>query len=362
MTYPNDFFEIDFLDVEADSSGDAIAVRVGENGIQTVSVVDGGYADCGQKIVEYIRAHYGNVQSIKHVVLTHPDGDHAAGLKSVLENFTVECLWMNRPWLYADELIESYPTYNDLNRLKSRLRGKYPNIRDLEDIANKKGVKIESPLQGSKIGHFTVMAPSKSQFLRLVLEDDDKAEEWEDTASERIKKSWLVEVAKRVFKFVAAAWGDENLPEKPTSPRNEMSVVQYANIGGIKILLTGDAGQRALRETIDYAPNVGLQLPGIDRFQVPHHGSRRNVSTEILDELLGARLNVAPTSTTFMAIISSALKDKHHPKKAVVRAMMHRGAKVITTEGADVRIGWNAPARDGWVAANSLDYPTEQEE
>jgi hypothetical protein len=48
--------------------------------------------------------------------------------------------------------------------------------------------------------------------------------------------------------------------------------------------------ERALTEAADYAPHIGLTLPRIDRFQVPHHGSRRNVSTEILDRWLGERL------------------------------------------------------------------------
>lgn len=73
-----------------------------------------------------------------------------------------------------------------------------------------------------------------------------------------------------------------------------MSVVQYANLHGHRILLTGDAGRAGLAEAADYAPFAGLALPGIDRFQVPHHGSRRNVSTEILDRWLGAQLAEVP--------------------------------------------------------------------
>ena len=69
-----------------------------------------------------------------------------------------------------------------------------------------------------------------------------------------------------------------------------MSVIQYANLCSKKILLTADAGCRALAEAAVYAPTVGLSLPGIDRFQVPHHGSRRNLSTDILDLWLGDML------------------------------------------------------------------------
>lgn len=143
-----------------------------------------------------------------------------------------------------------------------------------------------------------------------------------------------------------------------------MSIIQYANLCGKRILLTADAGRGGLAEAADYAPKVGIVLPGIDRFQVPHHGSRRNVSTETLDRWLGPRLSTKPQKgeERFTAIISSAEKDKDHPRKAVVRACIHRGAKVITTEGSSLRIGHNAPEREGWTAAVAVEYPEEQEE
>ena len=101
-----------------------------------------------------------------------------------------------------------------------------------------------------------------------------------------------------------------------------MSVVQYANLCDKRILLTADAGRGALTEAADYAPSVGLELPGINTFQVPHHGSRRNVSTEILDCLLGERLSEKPEElpNEFKAIISASKDDEDHPRKAVIRA------------------------------------------
>ena len=105
-----------------------------------------------------------------------------------------------------------------------------------------------------------------------------------------------------------------------------MSVVQYANLCGKRILLTGDAGRGALWEAASYAPSVGLALPGLDRFQVPHHGSRRNVSTAVLDHWLGERLESQPESgkELFTSMISASKEDKGHPRKAVVRALIHR--------------------------------------
>jgi len=141
-----------------------------------------------------------------------------------------------------------------------------------------------------------------------------------------------------------------------------MSVVQYAKLCGKRILLTGDAGRAAMIEAAEYAPYVGLSLPGIDCIQIPHHGSRHNVSMEVFDKWLGERLDQQPSGGSFSAIVSALKEDGHHPRKSVVRGFIHRGAKVITTGGSDKRTGHNAPDREGWVSVEPMPYPEDQED
>ena len=162
------------------------------------------------------------------------------------------------------------------------------------------------------------------------------------------------------MRFIQLAWGEEVFPEGDTSPENNMSVVQFANLCRKNILLTGDAGRATLLEAIEYAPEVGLTLPGIDRIQIPHHGSRHNVSSELLDDLLGPKLDTPQEN--FISVISAAKEDKDHPRKAVIRAFMHRGGRVITTEGRDIGLGHNAPPRENWTSVEPVPYPGEQEE
>ena len=171
-------------------------------------------------------------------------------------------------------------------------------------------------------------------------------------------------MAKKVVKFVKSMWGEETFSEDNTSAENEMSVIQYARICDENILLTGDAGRLSLTEAAEYAPHVDLILPGIKHFQVPHHGSRRNLSTELLDILLGSRLSAKPEKgkENFNSIISVSKEDTDHPRKSVVRALIHRGAKVVTTQGSSLRTGHNAPNREGWTSAVPLEYPEDQEE
>lgn len=361
----SDYFEVDFLDVESDKSGDAIALRYELSGATYIHVVDGGFQDTGPSLAKHIRNYYGNPKELDHVVATHPDGDHAGGLRTVLEEFNIGTLWMLRPWLYAEELLPRFKNYTSVENLRKRLREIYPNLAALEEIALKKKMRILEPFQGTMIGAFRVMSPARAQYLDLIVES-------EKTPESTAKKSELAggylaqlfeATSKKVANFIKAAWGVEVFSDQETSAENEMSVVQYANLCNKKILLTADAGRRALAATISYAPGAGLTLPSIDRFQVPHHGSRRNVSTEILDKLLGPRLPSKPTAdqTSFQALISSAKKDEDHPRKAVVRALIHRGAKVFSTEGAALHTYMNAPDR-GWKPATAHEYPEDQEE
>ena len=64
----------------------------------------------------------------------------------------------------------------------------------------------------------------------------------------------------------------------------------------------------------------------------------------------------------FTAIISASKEDEDHPRKAVIRACIHRGAKVISNEGQDIYIFRNAPGRGWWGPLQPLLYPVEQEE
>jgi beta-lactamase superfamily II metal-dependent hydrolase len=358
----SDYFEIDFLDVESKKSGDAITMRYGLDGRTYIHVVDAGFQATGDSVVSHLDNYYGNSSVIDHVVLTHSDGDHAGGLRTVLEKKRVTTLWMLRPWLYASELLHRFPKVSSVPTLVRILREAYPNIAALEEIALQRKIPIMEPFQGARIGAFVVMAPSKQRYLDLLARSECTPESDAKGALFQLK-SLMRKTAAYVVALARAAWGEENFSPDDVSAENEMSVVQYARLAGTKILLTADAGREGLSEAIAFAPQAGLDLPGINRFQVPHHGSRRNVSTEILDRLLGARLPAPlPTEQSlFTAIISSAKEDEAHPRKAVVRGMIHRGAKTISTEGKSVRISHNAPARPDWGPVVPMSYPEEQE-
>ncbi|ELS4492787.1 TPA: MBL fold metallo-hydrolase [Klebsiella michiganensis] len=354
-----DYFEVDFLGVETAKSGDAIALRYSIGGVEGVHVIDGGYIDTGSQVVDHIEKFYGS-KIIDNVVLTHPDSDHANGLRKVLEECDVKVLWMNRPWLYAEELISRFKTYQSIDALRSKLKQVYSASAELERIANEKKIPIKSPFQGERIGPFDILAPSYHRYLELIV-DSEKTPDVATESLSGVVSDGLRSIYSRITNLVRAVWGDEYFPTSPTSSENEMSVVQAGIINGKKILFTGDAGRDGLSEAIDYSSQVNFTLPGVNMFQVPHHGGRHNVSTEILDKILGVRLIQPSGTTSWCGICSSAKEDKDHPKNSVKRAILHRGGHWSETEGKTVHWGTGI-IREGWTSIPQAVYPEEQED
>ncbi len=354
-----DYFEIDFLDVDSPKSGDAITLRYQQGEVTSIHVVDGGFQDTGDKVVSHIREYYNNATYINHVVATHSDGDHAGGLRTVLESFAVGCLWIHRPWMIAGQLLPKFPTYSSADRLAARLKDIYSNLTALEEIALRRGVTICAPIQGARIGAFTVMAPSVDRYAQLLVDSDRTPESVSTKGTVGEAVGGLLAKARALVKGI---WGHEVFSPNETSAENEMSVIQYANLCNKRIMLTGDAGRGALADAIQFAPQVQVALPGLDRFQVPHHGSRRNVSTETLDQILGPRVQQG-TASAFSALCSASAKDEDHPRRSVQRAIIHRGGDLYQTKGRSIcSYGGDAPTRAGWVTATTVAYPEDQEE
>lgn len=354
-------YEIDFLPVgDGERSGDAIALRYGADGVYTIHVVDGGTAKAGEELVAHIRKYYDNPRRIDHVVLTHGDDDHSSGLRNVIEAFEIGQIWMNRPWLYAANVLGEFKDGRwTVAGLEKRLRDDFPILVEIEDLAIAKGTPINPVFQGDTIGAFVVAAPSFERYLSLIPQFERTP-----AASAPAMRGLGIAITQAVkvgAEWIREAWGIETLADNPqTSMSNESSVVQYGTINDESVLLTGDAGVVSLNEACVYIQGIGDVLPGLRFMQVPHHGSRHNVSPSILNRLIGPRVGEGATiNTTAFASVSKG--DDSRPRKKVVNAFIRRGASVHVTKGSAKRHYSNMPERAGWVASTPLTFSTSVE-
>lgn len=358
-------YEIDFLPVgNGERSGDAICMRYGTPGNYKVLVYDGGTKESGAKLVEHIRQHYGTTH-VDYVVCSHPDADHASGLLVVLEKLTVGQLWMHRPWEYSADIRRYFKDGRITDAsLAERLKDKMAAAYALEELALSKGIPLYEPFQGAQIGAFYVMSPGSEWYVHTLIPDFAKSPEKKKASdfSESLLKS-LYASAKNAVASIAESWGFETLREDvSTSAENESSVVLYGVIADRGILLTGDAGVQALSATATYAESNGVSLPNTLKFaQIPHHGSRNNVSPSVLDRLIGPKTYSPVTDARLTAFVSSAEGSETHPRKMVVNGFIRRGAKVIATKGQSKWHHYNTTWRAGWVTVESMPFFPEVE-
>jgi len=327
--------EIDFLQVgDGERSGDAIALRYGNplTGYEVI-IIDGGNKASGEALVRHVITQYGTT-TVAHVVNTHPDGDHSSGLTEVLEHLDVKNLWMHRPWAYSAGLLNHFrdPRFT-AGGLESRLREALDAAHELETLASARRIPINEPFQGSMIGPFLVLSPEKNWYLRELVPNFERTPQAKRPVAGLLGP--LFKATSDAASWVAESLNFETLGEDgETSAQNESSVVLYGNFAGNGVLFTGDAGRLALTRAIVYAQALGISLQRLRCVQIPHHGSRRNVSPSVLNAI-----------TAQIALVSVAPKSTSHPRRKVTNAFKRRGARVYRTNGGLLNYTINWPRR-----------------
>lgn len=339
-------YEIDFVgcsDVKKDY--DAIAFRFRDGHGDLINCVfDGGTEDAYKTLSLHLEKYYSIAKGmpVDYVFCSHPHIDHASGLKGVLEEFGARCLVMNRPWQHIDDLLPHLQNGNWSEKgLERYLRENYPYINVLEEIANRKNIRIVDAFRGDVFAEYlTILSPSHDEYIEYLVESDKtpKPKSIAENASVATDN-----FSAREGHEIASQWGVDALEENPsTEPDNETSLILYGHPDAKEsFLLTADAGIRALDSALRYARSCQFDMRQLDFVEMPHHGSRHNVNSMILDSLLGnvvPKMDVDKLSEVYhRASFVSIAKGSDHPRKAVVNAFLHRGWPVYVSADNTVR-------------------------
>lgn len=288
MNFNKSKYCVCFYQVGNDTKGgDAILIELfDERNNPFVILVDGGYKETGERICQQLTTKYNN-PVIHLMVNTHPDLDHASGLKAILENDVVKVknIVMNLPWKDAGFKPEHFRDGRiTKNSLAERLRNTFAIADDIENIANKKKIHIHRASQGCVLvpDILTVLAPTKTSYENFLLASGKSPEA---SVDELNKRSYInVELEEETYdEGGTIQWFDE----EETSEVNQTSLVLSLKIGEECFLLTGDAGKATLISALDFYENLlgRDDSRGFTVVQLPHHGSRKNINPEILNRL-----------------------------------------------------------------------------
>lgn len=313
-------YEVDFLPVTA--GGAAISVRWGVPGDYKILVFDGGTAISGERLVAHIERLYMSSR-VDYLVSSHPAPDHVAGLAVVMRKLRVGELWMHRPWLYS-----------------SALRRTLGTAYALEREALSQGIPVHQPFAGASIGAFTVLSPHRDWYADALVPDFDHGPGRAGHRSEAGQLAALLGTPGRLM-----------LPSGPDAARNESSAVLYADFDGRGVLLSGRAGVRGLGAAADRAERFEMQLPSRLRLlQLPDRGNAGNLSTFVLDRIVGLPLRRSLSQYTKSAFISVGLDGNDEPNRTVTDALARRGMASFSTRGMSLHHAFEMPDR-GWYQA-----------
>lgn len=292
---------------------DCILVTQWQNDVSTRILIDGGNTDTARKLKQFLQNQ--GIYCIDHVVSTHPHDDHAAGLVEFLkdEEFFIGTAWVHRPELHAD-LLKLEMVLNrsrGLKRVKA-IQETLATAESLIGVCAKRKISIKEPFAGKQLGYLTVVGPTERYYTELLAQFADASQL---QASDKVlNECELQEWADAILEAKGVGGSDVLLDNPQTQPENNSSVVLATLQEDGKYLFTADAGAQALA----LAAQV-YELSKCRWMQIPHHGSRRNITKSLIQVF-------SPTS----AFVSASGSEKH-PRRAVINAFKETGTRVLST-------------------------------
>ncbi|MFC7763089.1 ComEC/Rec2 family competence protein [Catellatospora bangladeshensis] len=339
-----DLLPVENAEQDGGKSGDAIVVEFPfeSEARQAVMIIDGGRTYTSDQLIDHVREHC-RTSVVDLMICTHPDADHLNGLTRVVEELRVRELMIHLPFNHHEDISE----FSNLEALLGLIK-----------TAIAQGTDITEPFTGLTrfAGQLEILGPSLEYYQELLFEQLGADNHIIASAEVMFKraKSKLKEILSHVPLETL-----DNLGQ--TSARNNSSVITLLRADQKRMLFTGDAGITALEHAAQrYEATVGpfSSMP-ISMFQVPHHGSRRNLGPAILDRILGPKES---PYAKYTAVISSAKVDEDHPSPKIVNALLRRGCSVIATEGNTISYGDGWKSRTGWTPIQSLQYSAEDDD
>lgn len=295
-------YDVNILNV---GDADAIVINYHDGHRWWTAVVDAGNVGDSDKIVGYIKHRYNNRRFIDHAFCTHPDRDHKGGFFGLLDNPNVEiCNFhlMNPELSLANNMMALMHEKNLVAAGRALYNHPTDPSKNLLDLVKEKDVNLdEYPALGIDIVGMPIkiVGPSYEYFKDAAYEMAlDFHELPNDVEGELYDEDEVLtdDAAKSVIDV-----------EKEESATNKSSLILLFHPENRNFLLTGDACAASIRHAIeDYEDEiVGCTL------KVPHHGSKHNLNTEVIDML-------SPTSA-----VISCKGSKKHPSSAVVYWLSH---------------------------------------
>ncbi|MEZ0184626.1 ComEC/Rec2 family competence protein [Flavobacterium plurextorum] len=255
--------------------GDCILINTfDDNNDEFKILIDGGTA---QTFRYTLKAALKDVTRINLLVLTHIDSDHIAGLISlfkstIIDNITIDEIWMNHPEIIEVETGELIST-KQADTLKELILQKKPDAK-LSEITTLDETIVRRGLQ------FEILSPTPQIIQELYLKWESSDLPVNEDGNGNVNISTDHNIYSQTLKALNEA---AFAPEKSISGDifNSSSISFILRCFDLSILLLADSRPEVIAESLrrNYSQTNPLQ---VDYVKVSHHGSINNTSQELL--------------------------------------------------------------------------------
>lgn len=344
------------IDISIDmlSLGNADSITVwlkDDNNNSFVILIDGGNKSQGGDVIKHLDKHIlpaTGKTAPDLIICTHHDKDHIGGLIAVVEHYKnlIPEIWVNNP----AEHISSYRYQALKESFKKKSAEKQyevimeslQNVDDFITLVDKYNIPRKPALYGQNKfnGIVKILGPSDA-FYKSLLPGMDNVEEYVSQEAKYAYNSLFPNQNPDLLLEGVSPCPIVDAENSTSATNNSSVILQITARENKRFLFTGDAGVQAFEdvETHDSLDNLFWM-------QVPHHGSRRNLSSKLIDKM----------SPKWALISAKGGKENKHPRLALVNCLKKHGAKVYSTHKGGSKwhhIG-NFPPRDGYSTAAEI--------
>lgn len=337
--------------------GDSVWVRWGKD-LSFQMLVDMGTAKTGFQLRSRLEALPENGRNFELVVVTHIDCDHINGILSALvDNAPIPGLTIKDFWFNGLHHLDHKPNYDALEELgavqgemlSEWLKDKPWNLQfDGGPVCRdpSKPTPIVELADGLQI---TVLGPTPQRLKQLL---PTWRKEWREALAKYKDKNSDEDELEALGAYKKLALTDRqdliNLANKRTKPdksrANGSSIALLIEYQGNRILLSGDAFASDLVKAIKSIDST--EPMRLDAFKLPHHGSSKNVSSELVKSVVCNHWVISTEGNRF-----------RHPDDEAVARLIYlsaaRPARLGFNIQSEINERWN---NDAW--RDQFDYVT----
>ncbi len=243
-------------------------------------IIDGGPAGAYKNELKQLLETV-NKEGIDAVILTHADDDHIGGILkffSQTQTLNVGKVYYNSARLLACKLGIEADKKNELLLDMSDVNHSYRQMVSLEDVLCQKGIDKNTNLicddsQNIKIGdiELEILSPTKEQLKKL-------GRKWEREQYLETDNGGKLSDHKKKIRDL---W--DNLEQPENTITNDSSIAFLLKYKQDIILFMGDANPETIQNAL---ANRGYKIDNkirLSYMKLSHHGSRHNITTELLD-------------------------------------------------------------------------------